>query len=83
MAHCAVRGESRLDVIGILSRVEILGMTTDAIGVGTLIFPVAMAGRAVQRGVHSGKSEACEFRVIEYRAQPAIHRVALFARDRE
>src|ERR1700752_1386372 len=46
----------------------------------SLILPSNVAGRAVERGVHSGKREE---RVIELRAQPVIHRMTLLALHRK
>jgi hypothetical protein len=42
-----------------------------------------MARRTVQRRVHAGQSESGPREVIELGAQPGVHRVALFALDRE
>jgi len=49
----------------------------------SLVLPADMARRALQRRVHAGQRESGAREVIELRAQPGVHRVALLALDWE
>ena len=83
MTDRAVLRKARLHVIGILRAREILQVTASAVHTGKVEIPVDVAGRAVERGVHSGQREASELGVVEGRPQPAIHVVAGLAGGRE
>ena len=49
----------------------------------SLVLPAEMTRRTLQRRVHAGQSESGPREVIELGTQPSVHRVALFALDRE
>jgi len=83
VADGTIRREASLHVIGILGGVVFLGVAADTVRASPLEVSITVAGRAVQLCVHPGEREARELRMIKRRAQPTVHGVALFARDRE
>ena len=66
-------------VVRIFGAVEVLQVAAHAVGPRGGEIIVGMARRAFQPGMRAGKSEAGKFRVVEFRSQPAIDRMALLA----
>ena len=62
-----------------LCAVEVRQVAAHAVGAGGGEIVVGMARRAFQPGMRAGKRKAGKFRVVEFRSQPAIQRVALLA----
>ena len=62
--------QSKGDVVGIGSLLEIGHVTTHTVRRRSLVPPVQVAGRAVQTGMSPRQSEAGHFQVIEGSAQP-------------
>lgn len=58
-------------------------MATDAVGGGPLESSADVTGDAVQSGVHTGERETRKPCVIERRAEPGVHGVALLASRRQ
>lgn len=83
MAGGATGGKTRLDVIGIISSGEILGMAAHATSRSSLEIAAGVAGRALQVGVHAGQGKAGEAQVIKLGSEPRVHAVARLAGGRE
>ena len=66
-------------VIGVLGAIKVLQVTAHAIGAGGGKIVVSVARRALQLAVRPGERESGKLRVVEFRSQPAIERVALLA----
>lgn len=79
MADRAILREPCLRVIRIRGARKILQMAAHAGRAQHLKIAGAVAGRTVQRGMHSGQRKSGEFEVIERRPIPAIHVVARLA----
>ena len=58
-------------------------MAANARGRRTLILSADVARRAIKRGVHAGERESRALEVIEFRTQPVVDGMALFALDRK
>lgn len=65
-------GESGTRVVWIRRRIEVLLVTTDAVGRGPLEFTADVAGNALQRCVRARQCEAGGA-MIEFRALPCVH----------
>ena len=79
VAHVARGREAGLCMRRIVRLVEICQMASDAGGCRVIKFPARVAGVTIQRSVRSHQRESCELQVIELRAHPVIHGVALCA----
>lgn len=66
-------------MVGVVGAVEVLQVAAHAVGARSGEIVVGVARRALQPGVGAGEREPGKFRVIEFRSQPAIDRMALLA----
>ena len=83
MAGLASRREASLRVWWIIGLIKV-GQVTAHAGCGRVVeLPARVACGAIQGRMCSGQRESGELQVIELRAHPVIHRVALFALDRQ
>ena len=83
MAGLAGGREPGLCVWRVVGGVEILLVAANAGRWCPCVFPADMANEAIERRVYSGQREAREFKVVEFRACPAVHGVAGDASCRE
>lgn len=83
VAHPTVLRESRLHMVRIRGCVVLLRMAGKAIGGCSLELPVQVATGAVEPGMHASQREASELEVIELGPKPAVHGMAVIARQRE
>lgn len=79
VADRTLLGEPRRLVVGICGRVKVLKVASDASRSRSAEVVVGMAGGAFQPRMRSGESEAREPGMVELRAQPAVHGMALLA----
>ena len=83
VASLASRREAGLRMRRIVGFVEVRHVAAVAGGRRVVEFPSCVAGSTIQRGVCARQREAGEFQVIKLRANPIVHRMALFARSRQ
>ena len=83
MTKRAVLWQSGLHVIRVGRPGVVLQMAAYAVRACSLELPSDMAGRALKTSVHSRQSEAGESRMVEGRAEPTVHGVALLASGRK
>jgi hypothetical protein len=81
VANRASGREARLRVRRIVGLIEIRHVAAVAGGGRIIELPAGVTSCAVERGVCTHQREASELQVIELRAHPVVHRVALFAGD--
>jgi len=79
VAGGATGRKTRLDVIGIISGGEILGMAAHAISRSSLEIAARVARRALQVGMHAGQGKAGETQVIKLGSEPGVYAVARLA----
>ncbi len=79
MASLAGGGEARLRMRRIACLIEVRQVATHAGGRRSREFPTHVTRRAIQRGVRTGQRKAGELQMVELRAHPVVHGVALFA----
>ncbi len=79
VANRTVAWESRLDVVGVLGRVEFLDVTVDTLRGGAGVLSACMAVAATEPRVCAGQREAGDGGMVELRPQPGIHTVTLVA----
>ncbi|MBE0656468.1 MAG: hypothetical protein IH602_02195 [Bryobacteraceae bacterium] len=72
-----VARETCLDMVGILSGVEVLGVATCALGGDAGVLAANMAGIAFETGMSAGQGEAGNGFMVELRPLPGIHAMAL------
>lgn len=83
MAGGALVRQSKLHVRRVLAVVKVCRMATETRRRRARKHIIDMAARARKCGVRTGKRESGLLQVIEFGIQPAICRVAVFARRRE
>ena len=81
MASLARGGEARLCMRGIARLVEVSQVAAHAGSGRSGEFPTHVTRRAIQRGVRTGQGEAGELQMVELRAHPVVHGMALLATD--
>ena len=79
MANRAIAWKSRLDVVRILSGIEFLDVAVDTLRGRTGPLPDGVAVAADQPGVCTHESKPRDGGVVELRARPVVHAVALLA----
>ena len=79
MAGGAIRGEARLNVIGIGGGLEIFRVATVTIRGRTFELSADVARGTFERDVGTGESESRKFQVIKFRANPGVDGVAALA----
>ena len=82
MAHLASRRESGLGMRGIVRLVEVGQVAANARRRRAHELATGMAGIAIQGGMCADQRESRELHVIELRAHPVVHGMALLARHR-
>jgi len=83
MASLAGIRESSLRVRRVVGLVKVRQVAADAGSRRSHEFSTRVARAAVQRRVGAGQRESRELQVIELRAHPVVHAVALFASGRQ
>lgn len=83
VAVLACLRQAQRNVIWIAGFLKVRQVAADAGGGRPGVFPSRVTSRAIQRGMHSGKSKARCFQVIECHILPVVDRVACLALSRK
>ena len=79
MAGLARGGEASLRMRRIARLIEVRQVAAHASGHRSREFPTHVTRRAIQSGVRTGQSKTGELQMVELRAHPVVHGVALVA----